>query len=101
MPPFTEDELLCRLALTFIDGIGPKTARALLGHFGNAQSILRAPVRELKGVGGMGEVRARACKNAALMQHAEVELRFVEKHAVRAIFFTDEDYPARLKACED
>jgi DNA processing protein len=101
MLPFSEEELLSRLALTFIDGIGPKTARMLLSHFGSAQAIMRAPVRELKGVGGMGEVRAKACKDPQLLHRAGQELRFVEKHRIRAVFFTDTDYPARLKACED
>lgn len=101
MLPFTEDEILSRLALTFIDGIGPKMARTLLSHFGTASAILGAPARTLKGVGGMGEARAKACKDPLILQRAETELRFTEKHGIRTIFFTDPDYPTRLKNCED
>lgn len=101
MLPFIEDEILSRLALTFIEGIGPKMARALLSHFGSASAILQAPAKELKGVGGMGETRAKACKDPSILHRAEAELRFTEKHAVQTIFFTDKDYPPRLKSCED
>lgn len=101
MLPFTEDEILSQLALTFIDGIGPKMARVLLSHFGDAQSALQAPAKELKGIGGMGEVRAKACKDPVVLRRAEEELLFIQKRGIRMLFFTDPEYPARLKNCED
>lgn len=101
MLPFTEEELLSQLALTFIDGVGPKMARMLLSHFGDARSIIASPIKELKGVGGMGETRARACKDPMVMQRAEAELLFIRKHSLQAIFFTDKEYPSRLRNCED
>ncbi|MEO6831676.1 MAG: helix-hairpin-helix domain-containing protein, partial [Chitinophagaceae bacterium] len=67
MLPFTEDERLSQLALTFIDGIGPKMARVLFSHFGTAAAALNAPLKELKSVGGMGEVRAKACKDTKIL----------------------------------
>ena len=101
MLPIPDEALLYRIALTFIEGIGSKTARALLSHFGDAKSVITAPVRDLKAVGGMGETRARACKNVAVMQHAEQELIFAQKHGVQCLFLSDENYPSRLKACVD
>ncbi len=101
MLPFTEDEILARLALTFIDGVGPKMARVLLSHFGDARNIMSAPAKDLKSVGGMGEVRAKACKDATVLARAEAELRFIQKHSLQALFFTDKDYPTRLRNCED
>jgi DNA processing protein len=101
MLPITEQEIISQLALTFIEGIGPKIARVLLSHFGDVASILRAPAKELKQVGGMGETRARACKDPAVIARAEEELRFIQKHSLQALFFTDKDYPPRLRHCED
>ncbi len=101
MLPNIEEELLAQLALTFIDGIGPKMARALIAHFGAAGKILHAAPKELKGVGGMGEARAKACKDAAIMHRAGAELAFIRKHGVTPLFLTDEAYPYRLKACDD
>jgi DNA processing protein len=101
MLPFTEDEILSQLALTFIDDVGPKTARVLLSHFGDARSILKAPAKELKSIGSMGEVRAKACKDPGVLTRAEQEMRFIQKQGIRMLFFTDPDYPTRLKNCED
>lgn len=101
MLPNIEEELLARIALTFVEGIGPITARALIAQFGTALAIMKAPPKELKSVGGMGEVRAKGFKNAAIMQRAEQELNFIRKHAITPIFLTEDAYPFRLKNCED
>lgn len=92
---------MSRLALTFVDGIGPKLGRALLAHFGDAQAILQASLRELKHAAGMGEVRARAIKDPGVLARAEQELLFVRKHKINPVFLTDAQYPVRLHACED
>jgi DNA processing protein len=101
MLPFNEDEILARLALTFVDNVGPKVARVLLSHFGDVRSIMAAKASDIKSVGGLGEVRARACKDPAIWHRAEEELRFIQKNEVKAIFLTDKDYPSRLRNCED
>ena len=101
MQPIPEDELINRLALTFAEGIGPKTARALLAHFGNATAILQASLKELKNTGGMGEIRARALKDNSVRSRAEQEFAFCRDHGIQMYFLTDTDYPARLKNCED
>lgn len=101
MLPNNDDELISRLALTFIDGIGPKLGRILLSHFGSAKEILQASPRELKHAGGMGEVRAKAIRNPEARKRAEEEYAFVLKHNIQTFFLTDEAYPARLKSCDD
>jgi len=101
MLPNNDDELKSRLALTFMDGIGPKLGRILLAHFGSAAEIMKATPRELKQAGGMGEARARAIKDPAVWMRVEEELLFMERNQVRAVFLTDTDYPVRLKSCED
>jgi len=101
MLPFTEEEILSRLALTFIEGIGPKTARMLLSRFGDARSVMHASAKDLKAVPGMGELRAKACHDPAVLTRAEQELAFTMKNGIRLLFFTDADYPERLRNCED
>lgn len=101
MLPFHEEDLLSQLALTFVDGVGPKTIRALISRFGTASEVLQAPLKALKSIPGMGEQRARALKDASVMKHAETELAFIRKHHIEAHFFTDAGYPHRLKQCDD
>ena len=101
MLPNNDDELLAQLALTFIEGIGPKLGRILLSHFGSATAILKAAPKDLRNIGGMGEVRAKAIKDTSIIKRAEQEMLFAEKNKVNIIFLTDPRYPARLKSCED
>lgn len=101
MQPNPEEEQLNQLALTFVDGIGPKLARMLLAHFGTATAVMQALPRELKHIGGMGEVKAKACKDPLVRERAEAEYAFMQKHRISSLFLTDEDYPVRLKQCED
>ncbi len=101
MLPFTEEELLCRAALCFIEGVGDKLTRALLSHFGDAQSVLSAPLKSLKAVTGMSEIKAKACKDAGLKAQAERELKYMEKHGIQPIFISDKEYPERLRNCDD
>lgn len=101
MLPFTEEEFLSRLALVFAEGIGPKTARMLLSRFGDAQSLMRASAKELKATPGMDEQRSKALRDPGLRQRAERELGFLQQRGIQALFFTDKEYPERLRNCED
>lgn len=92
---------MSRLALTFVEGIGPKLGRMLLAHFGDASAILNASLKELKHAGGMGEVRARSIKDPRVLVRAEEELAFVHKNNISPVFLTDKTYPVRLHSCED
>src|SRR5437762_3597870 len=102
LPEYNED-ILHRLALTFIKDIGPKRARSLLSHFGNVKDIFKAPLKELKFIDGLGETVARGLKQEipAAMTKAEAELNFVTKHAIQVLWIADENYPRRLKECSD
>lgn len=101
MLPFNEEERLSQLALTLIDGVGPKMSRILFSHFGSASAVFQASLKELKAINGMGEQRARACKAANVQQWAARELAYVQKHDIELLFFTDTHYPSRLKQCDD
>lgn len=96
---------LYEIALTFIPQIGDKNARALFNHFGSAKEILAATQKALLGIEGLGPARAKsileAAKNGALLQRAEAELAFAQKHGIRILTQQDSDYPARLRTCED
>jgi DNA processing protein len=93
--------LLCQLALGLAPGIGPRTAAALLQHFGTAQAVMEASVKELMEVVGMGATRAQALKDPEVMARAEDELAFASRHGIRCLFLTDEAYPRRLRHCND
>jgi DNA processing protein len=95
------DELLHRIALTMIPGIGPVQAKQLTEHFGDAQSIFKAKKKELGAIDNIGEVRAKTIKDWDDFKEAEDEIAFTEKHHIQTLFLTDEQYPKRLLHCYD
>jgi DNA processing protein len=92
--------LLHNIALSFIKGVGPVSARALIGYFGSTEEIFKAPVSKLARVPGLGK-RAEQIDLQQALQKAAQELKFVEKNEIDVLFYTDERFPKRLKRCND
>lgn len=92
---------LHQIALTFLKNIGPASARSLMSYFGDAEAVFKAPAAKILKVPGIGEKTVAALNFNEALQKAEHELKFIEKHAVDVIFFTDTRYPKRLKNCVD
>jgi DNA processing protein len=95
------DDLLYQIAITSIPGIGGITARKLISNCGRAESIFNEKKEKLQKIPGIGSVIAHSISNKDALKRAENELDFINKHGIRAISFTDNDYPYRLKQCED
>lgn len=96
-----ENEWLYRLGLTFVKLVGPKTGRALLQQYGTAAAVFKAPVKELKLIEGMGEMRAKSFKDAMALEQAEQELTYMNDNGIKPLWLYDDNYPERLKACID
>ncbi len=101
MGPAPSTPLLHELALNFAPEVGDKTARVLLEHFGSAEAVLKAPMKALVAVDGVGLVRARGIKNESLLQRAADEIAFADANGVQIIWHDDPRYPSRLRACAD
>ena len=101
MEPTLSIDTQYRIALTLIPGVGSILAKSLLGYCGSPEAVFRMPKAKLEKIPGIGRITAQRIANANVLKEAEDELRFVEKEGIRLIFFTDEDYPFRLKQCMD
>src|SRR5271155_3027797 len=95
------EAIIYQLALTFIPGIGSKTGRVLLEHYGNPGDIFKASLKDIKHVIGISEVNVKTFRDAEIMQKAEDELRFITKHNISVLFCTQASYPQRLNNCSD
>src|SRR2546423_8418031 len=93
--------ILHRLGLTFIKNIGPATAKSMLAHFGDEEQIFKASKSKLMQVPGIGEKRYINIDFKSALQRAEEELNYVERNNVKPVFYTDPEYPKRLKNCID
>jgi DNA processing protein len=96
------EELLYQIALTLIDGVGDVNAKTLLAYCGSAKEIFKQKKPGLQKIPGIGEyVAGSVLKNRLAFEKAEEEIAFIEKYKIKPLFFTDDDYPSRLKYCTD
>jgi len=101
LPGISEEEWYCRIALNFVTGIGPKKTLLLLEYFGSAAAVMQAPVKQLVKISGITDVIAKAIREPAMLERAEKEMYFIRDNGIRPYYYADEDYPQRLKNCND
>jgi DNA processing protein len=92
---------LSLLALHFIPGIGDYLIRQLISYSGSAERVFKLPKGKLQKIPGVGLVTAEAITQGKPFAAAEKEIRVAEKENVRLLFFTDEQYPSRLRQVND
>lgn len=93
--------LLEKIALTKIKGIGPRLSRQLLAYCGSVDQIFSMSKKELGAVPGIGSVGADYILSKSYIAEAEKELDFVEKNGITLVWLEDKAYPRRLKHCDD
>lgn len=95
-------ELQYQIALTLIDGVGDVLAKNLIAYCGSSQHVFTAKKSQLEKIPGIGTVVAnKIIANLNSLKRAEKELKFIEENKIKTLFFTDSDYPQRLKQCND
>lgn len=92
---------LSLLALHFISGLGDRLIKQVVSYSGSAENVFKIPKGKLMGIPGIGEVTAKAIIQGKPFAKAEQELRKAEKESVALIFYTDRNYPSRLKSIDD
>ncbi len=99
-----DEKLFYRIALTLLPGIGPISAKNLLGYCQNAAQVFSHRPAQLQRVPGIGPriaARIQEGKGEAL-RAAEREMKFLEGSPdIRALFFLDEEFPRRLRQYPD
>lgn len=97
-----EDQLLYQIGLTLINGIGDVNAKSLLAYCGSAKDVFSQKKSSLQKIPGIGEINAKSISNSLnVLSRAEEELAFISKFKIKPLFFTDNDYPSRLRFCSD
>jgi DNA processing protein len=93
--------LVHKIGLTLIKNVGSLLAKNLVAYCGSAEAVFKANKSQLLSIPGIGEKTANSILNADVMLRAEQELSFVKKHKIEVLFYTDDNYPKRLKNCYD
>lgn len=97
----TNDEKTCAIALTLCEGIGHINAKRLIEELGSASAVFenRLHLREL--IPDVSQRLVDMLDNPEAFKRAEKELNFAEKNNITCLTIKDEDYPSRLRECED
>ena len=93
--------LIYDIALTLIPEIGNVRGRRLIEVFGSAEAVLKTAVED---IAEQTEIPFSAIKNIevnSVFPSAEAEINYMEKHGIRAVTISSDEYPKRLKECPD
>jgi len=93
--------MLHKIALTFVKGIGDITIKSLISYCGSAEEIFNTKQSSLEKIPGIGPKTAKLIANHEAFERAEQEMAFIEKYKIEPIFYTDKNYPKRLKNSAD
>jgi DNA processing protein len=97
-----EDTLLkYKIGLSLIPGIGDINAKRLVNYAGGVEAVFREKKQHLLKMPGIGEVLANSILNPIILTKAEKEIEFLTRYQIKNRFYLDDDYPVRLKNCED
>jgi DNA processing protein len=96
-----EDEKICTLALVHTPGVGSVSVRQLISYCGSAINVFHSDFKKLIKIPGIGEKVVREILKKDKMAFAEKEYFDCEKENAKLDFYTDPNYPARLKTLYD
>lgn len=95
------DEKLAQLALRLTPGVGDVLLRHLVAAFGSAAAVLAARPGKLALVRGIGPGLAQAVVRKTALPEADRVLVQAAREGTRILFYTEPDYPDRLRRLYD
>jgi DNA processing protein len=97
----SETSLKHKIALGLIPRIGDINARKLVSFFGSVEAIFHEPYRNLIKIPGIGSGIAKYICDKNYLDTAEKEAEYITKNNITTHFYLDNDYPFRLRQCDD
>lgn len=94
------DDLVDRLRLAMVPGVGPRIRQALLERFGSSQAVLAAAPEQLRGVAGVGPKIAGAIAAADRID-VDREIDLCREHGIEILSEADDRYPRMLREIHD
>ncbi|MBI1289585.1 MAG: DNA-protecting protein DprA [Flavobacteriales bacterium] len=94
-------QTLYLIALTKVAGLGDVRIKKLVAYCGGAKEVFGQSKTFIEKIPTVGNAIASAVRNSNVLKDAEKELEFASKNGVKVVSFLDQDYPKRLKHCED
>jgi len=97
----SKNELRYALTLQRVPNLGDTSAKKLLHHVGSAEGIFKEKRQNLLKIEGIGALKLKGLMAARPMDAVDEELKFIENNDITCCFYTEDNYPDRLKHCPD
>ncbi len=94
-------DLLYKIALSLVPGIGSVTAKSLIAYTGSAEQVFKEKEKALRNIPGVGTILAKNIVHSNVFPRADEEIEFIQKNSLNALFYLDDNYPQRLRGCND
>ena len=96
------EQILYKIGATKIKGIGDVSIKTLIAYLGSIEAIFTTNMNTLRSIPGINQkALAVLDERDTALEEAKKELDFITKNDIKATFYTDKDYPLRLKECND
>lgn len=95
------EDLKYKIGVTLIPLVGDVNAKKLIAYCGGAEAVFKEKKKDLLNIPGIGGLTVKAILGQNVLSRAELEVEFVKKNKIKALFFADKEYPERLKHCID
>ncbi|WP_317173797.1 DNA-processing protein DprA [Adhaeribacter radiodurans] len=95
------DSLLYEVALGLLPGVGDMLTRQLISYCGSAKAVFTSHKGQLLKIPGIGQTLVQNMNPNQALQLAESILKQAEQQQVQLLFYTNPQYPARLKQIAD
>ena len=94
-------DLIYKIGITQIDNVGDVNAKKLIAYCGGVEAVFKERKTALMKIPGIGSLVAQSIVNQKVTDRAEREIEFINKNGIQTYFYLDDNYPFRLKHCED
>jgi DNA processing protein len=97
------EQLLYHIAITSIPAVGDITAKKLIAYCGSSEQVFKERKIALEKIPGIGAINAQKIitHQTEALAIAEEELKFIQQHQIVPLFYLNDNYPQRLRHCED
>lgn len=97
----SDTQLRYKIGITLIKGIGNVLAKNLIAYVGDVEAIFLESPKKLAKIPGIGELLSAEIAQQDVLKQADKEIEFINKNGIIPLYYTDENYPFRLKECAD
>jgi DNA processing protein len=89
------------VALTLVPKIGDVLVRQLISYCGSAEQVFKTPIAKLLKIPNIGKTLANHLQDKSVFEKATHIIQDSAKHNCQILFYTDPNYPNRLKQLYD